>query len=137
MSGLNKVMLIGRLGKDPEMKYTQSGTAVCSFSLATDEQWKDNSGEKQSKTTWHQIVAWKKLAEICGQYLQKGKQVYIEGKIQVREWDDKEGAKHKTTEIVASNMVMLGSSGDGEKNKARTTSTAPTSDVPDDDDIPF
>jgi len=111
--GLNKVMLIGRLGRDPEMKYTSGGKGFCRFSIATDESWTDrSSGEKQTKTEWHSIVCWEKLAEICNQYLTKGSLVYIEGKLQTREWDDKEGVKRKTTEIVANDMTMLGSKGD-------------------------
>ena len=139
---LNKVMLIGRLGKNPELKYTQGGSPVCSFSIATDENWKDAAGEKQQRTTWHAIVAWNKLAEICGQYLEKGKLIYVEGKIQIREWEDKEGGKRKTTEIVINNMTMLSSpnanSGSEKKkpvtNQPETTSNETTQD---DDDIPF
>ncbi|MGH9426527.1 MAG: single-stranded DNA-binding protein, partial [Terriglobia bacterium] len=96
-NSVNKVILVGRLGKDPELKYTQGGTPVVKFSLATDETWKDQSGEKQQRTEWHNVVAWRKLAEICGQYLNKGKLVYIEGKLQTRSWDDKEGHKRYTT----------------------------------------
>jgi single-strand DNA-binding protein len=107
-NSVNKVILIGRLGRDPEVKYTQGGTAVARFSLATDEVWKDQSGEKQQKTEWHNIVAWNKLAEICGQYLAKGRLVYIEGRLQTRNWEDKDGNKRTTTEIRADNMVMLG-----------------------------
>jgi single-strand DNA-binding protein len=92
LASVNKVILLGRLGKDPEVKYTQDGTAVARFSIATDDTWKDQSGEKQQRTEWHNVVAWRKLAEICGQYLTKGKQVYIEGKLQDRSWE-KDGAK--------------------------------------------
>lgn len=108
MASVNKVILVGRLGKDPELKFTQTGTPVANFSVATDETWKDQSGEKQQRTEWHNIVAWKKLAEICGQYLKKGQQVYIEGKIQTRKWTDKEDNTRYTTEIVVHQMVMLG-----------------------------
>ncbi|MCI0422481.1 MAG: single-stranded DNA-binding protein, partial [Acidobacteria bacterium] len=109
MSGsVNQVTLVGRLGKDPELKYTQGGDAVANFSVATDETWKDKSGEKQQRTEWHNIVAWKKLAEICGQYLRKGSQVLIQGRLQTRKWEDKDGNTRYTTEIVASNLVMLG-----------------------------
>lgn len=104
---VNKVFLVGRLGRDPEMRYTGSGTAVVNFSVATDERWSDKNGERQKSTEWHKIVAWSKLAEICNQYLGKGQLVYIEGKLQTREWDDRDGNKRKTTEIVASNMQML------------------------------
>ena len=104
---LNKVMLIGRLGADPEVRYTQDGTMVTNFNLATDEQWKDKNGERIQKTEWHRIVTFRKLAEICGNYLAKGRLVYIEGRLQTRAWDDRDGNKRYTTEIVASNMQML------------------------------
>src|SRR5213594_4081640 len=112
---VNKVILVGRLGRDPELKYTASGTPFCRFSIATDEGWTDkSSGERQEKTEWHNIVVWDRLAEICNQYLTKGKQVYIEGSLQTREWDDQDGNKRRTTEIRARDMVMLGSaSGEG------------------------
>ncbi|MFH1580950.1 MAG: single-stranded DNA-binding protein [Pseudomonadota bacterium] len=109
MSGLNKVMLIGRLGSDPELRYTPDGTAVANFSIATSEEWKDkNTGEKKERTEWHRVVAWRKLGEICGEYLAKGKQVYVEGRIQTRSWEDKDGNKRYTTEIVASDIQFLG-----------------------------
>ncbi|MGA9108663.1 MAG: single-stranded DNA-binding protein [Smithella sp.] len=116
---VNKVILIGRLGKDPDVRYTPDGTMVTNFNLATDEQWKDKNGEKVQKTEWHRIVTWGKLAEICGNYLVKGKLVFIEGRIQTRSWEDKEGVKRFTTEIIASNMQMLDSKG---QNKAEDTS---------------
>lgn len=109
---VNKAILVGRLGKDPETRYTAAGQAVCNFSVATDESWKARSGEKQRRTEWHRIVAWGKLAEIIQQYCKKGMQVYIEGRIQSRQWDDREGIKRYTTEIVASVLRMLGSKGD-------------------------
>ena len=113
---VNKVILIGRLGRDPELKYTPSGAPVAKFSLATDEVFKDRSGEQQKHTEWHNIVAWNKLAEICGEYLTKGKQVYIEGSIRSRQWDDKQtGAKRTAYEIVAQKMTMLGSKAEGER----------------------
>ena len=123
MSGsVNKVILIGRLGRDPELKYTPNGAPVAKFSLATDEVFKDRSGEQQKHTEWHNIVAWNKLAEICGEYLTKGKQVYIEGSIRSRQWDDKQtGAKRTAYEIVAQKMTMLGSKADSE----RTATAAP------------
>src|SRR5436190_21212273 len=111
---VNKVILVGRLGRDPEMKYTASGTPFCRFSMATDEGWMDKtSGERTEKTEWHNIVVWERLAEICNQYLTKGRMVYIEGSLQTREWDDQDGNKRKTTEVRARDMVMLGSTGDG------------------------
>jgi len=111
---LNKVMLIGNLGKDPELSYTASGVAVAKFSIATNERWKDQEGNFQERTEWHNIVAWRKLAEICGQYLKKGSKVYIEGKLQTRSWDDKTtGVKRYATEVVADDLIMLDSKGAG------------------------
>lgn len=122
---VNKVILIGRLGKDPELKYTPSGTPVAKFSLATDEVYKDQSGEQQKRTEWHNIVAWRRLAEICGEYLTKGKQVYIEGSIRSRQWEDQSGNKRTGYDIVAREMKMLGSRGDSERPAAeRSTSTS-------------
>src|SRR4029077_8807630 len=109
---VNKVILVGRLGRDPELKYTASGVPFCRFSMATEDVWNDKgSGERQERTEWHNIVAWDRLAEICNQYLTKGRLVYIEGSLQTREWDDQEGNKRKITEIRARDMVMLGSGG--------------------------
>ncbi len=111
--GLNKAMLIGHLGNDPEMRVTASGQSVVNFTLATNESFKDSSGTMQERTEWHRIVAWGKLAEICNQYLRKGRQVYVEGRLQTRSWDDnKTGEKKFTTEIVCSDMQMLGSGRD-------------------------
>ena len=112
---VNKVILIGRLGKDPELKYTPSGAPVAKFSLATDESFKDKTGEKQKRTEWHNIVAWNKLAEICGEYLTKGKLVYIEGSIRSRQWQDQSGNKRTSYEIIANQMQMLGSKSDSER----------------------
>lgn len=111
---INKVILVGRLGRDPETRYTSSGQAVCNFTMATDESFKSRSGEKQQRTEWHRIVMWGKLAEIAQQYLKKGQLVYIEGRLQTRQWDDKrDGSKKQTTEIVANSMKMLGGRGEG------------------------
>lgn len=111
MSGVNKVILVGFLGQDPTVRYTKSGQAVASFSLATSEKWTNKeTGNKEEKTEWHKIVAWGKLGEICGEYLFKSKQVYIEGRMQTREWEDKDENKRYTTEIIANNMTMLGQS---------------------------
>jgi single-strand DNA-binding protein len=111
---LNKVQLIGNLGKDPEIRYTPGGVAVATFTIATNESWKDQEGNLQERTEWHNIVAWRKLAEICGEWLKKGKKVYIEGRIQTRSYDDKNtGAKRYITEIVADNMIMLDGGGGG------------------------
>jgi single-strand DNA-binding protein len=148
---VNKVILIGRLGKDPELKYTPSGAPVVNFSLATDESFKDRNGEQQSRTEWHRIVAWGKLAEICGEYLTKGKQIYVEGSIRSREYEDKSGNKRTVHEIVARQMTMLGSRADSERaaSDRGTTerapserpSTAPAEAPPEpeitDEDIPF
>jgi single-strand DNA-binding protein len=140
-NSVNKVILIGRLGKDPEVKYTQGGTPVARFSLATDEVWKDQGGEKQQRTEWHNVVAWNKLAEICGQYLNKGKLVYIEGRLQTRSWEDKEGNKRSTTEVRADNMVMLSARSEearAEKSiAAAASSEGSTEPEITDDDIPF
>src|SRR5579884_196071 len=119
MSGsINKVILIGRLGKDPEVKYTSNGSPVAKFTLATDEVYKDRAGEQQRRTEWHNIVAWNKLAEICGEYLTKGKQVYIEGSIRSRQWEDQSGNKRTAYEIVARDMKMLGSKADADRATA-------------------
>jgi single-strand DNA-binding protein len=111
MSSLNKVLLIGNLGKDPEVRFTQNGQSVATFSLATGESWTDQSGNRQDRTEWHNIVAWGKLADLSQRFLAKGKQVYIEGRIQSREWTDQSGGKRRTTEIIASNIVFLGNRG--------------------------
>ena len=112
---VNKVILIGNLGKDPEVKYTPSGTAVAKFSLATNERYKDKSGAWQDRTEWHNIVAWQRLAEIVGEYVKKGGKVYIEGRLQTSSWDDKEsGQKRYKTEVIASDLVLLSGRGDGE-----------------------
>jgi single-strand DNA-binding protein len=110
---VNKVILVGRLGRDPETRYTAGGQAVANFSVATDETYKDKSGERQKRTEWHKIVVWGKLAEIAQQYLKKGSLLFLEGRIQSREWQDKEGQKRTSFEIVASNFRMLGGRGDG------------------------
>ena len=135
---VNKVILIGRLGKDPEVRYTPDGAMVTNFNLATDEQWKDKDGEKIQKTEWHKIVTFGKLAEICGNYLVKGKLVFIEGRIQTRSWEDKDGNKRFTTEIIAANMQMLDSKGQNKASESSSDSDAasfnnsgmPVDDVP-------
>ena len=118
MSSLNKVMLIGRLGQDPEVRYTQSNTAVATLNIATSERYKDANGEFQERTEWHRVVAWSRLAEICQQYLHKGSQVYIEGPLQTRQWEDNQGQKRYTTEIKALQMIMLDSKGGGGGNNS-------------------
>ncbi len=135
---VNKAILIGRLGKDPEVRYTPDGTMVTNFNLATDEQWKDKNGEKVQKTEWHRIVTFGKLAEICGNYLVKGKLIFVEGRIQTRSWEDKDGVKRFTTEIIANNMQMLDSKGQAKADEPSSDSTsshsasnsAPMDDVP-------
>ena len=112
--GVNKAIIVGTLGRDPEVKYTAGGSAVVNVNVATNESWKDKStGENVEKTEWHRIVIFGKLAEICGQYLSKGRQVYIEGRLQTRSWEDQQGQKRYMTEVVAQDMMMLGSRGDG------------------------
>jgi single-strand DNA-binding protein len=140
--GVNKVILIGNLGGDPELRQTPSGTSVATFTLATNETWTDKDGQKQERTEWHRIVAWSKLAEICGQYLTKGKQVYIEGRLTTRSWEDKQGNQRKTTEIVAQNMQMLGgrgseSGGGGGGGREQTPEFAAETVTIEDDDLPF
>jgi single-strand DNA-binding protein len=139
MSSVNKVILIGNLGADPEVRYTPSGAAVANFSLATTDQWTNKDGGKEEKTEWHRIVAFNRLGEICGEYLHKGKQVYIEGKIQTRSWEDKEGIKRYTTEIVALGMQMLGAKGRDNDTASRISERPPVEEplsIPD-DEIPF
>jgi single-strand DNA-binding protein len=108
---LNKVMLIGHLGKDPEVRYTASGKAVATFTLATSQQWRDQDGNDQERTEWHRVVAWGRLGEVCGEYLSKGRQAFIEGRIQSRDWEDQDGNKRTTVEIVANDLILLGGAG--------------------------
>jgi len=139
MAGINKVILIGRLGRDPEIRYTPSGVAVANFTIATSEEWKDkDSGEKRERTEWHRIEAWRRLGEVCGEYLHKGKQVYIEGKLQTDAWEDRDGNKRYTTKIVAQNMQMLDKVGREEKPERFDPKFAveEPANIPD-DDIPF
>ena len=125
---VNKVFLLGNLGKDPELKQTPSGTSVCTFSLATTDRFKNKQGEQQDRTEWHNIVVWSNLAEVCGKYLHKGKQVYIEGRIQNRSYDDKDGTKKYITEIVADQMQMLGK-GDGTSSANSIQGIEPKKDL--------
>jgi single-strand DNA-binding protein len=121
MAGVNKAIILGRLGSEPEIRYGQSGMAMANFSVATSESWNDkNTGEKKEKTEWHRIVVFGKLAEICGQYLHKGQQVYIEGKLQTRQWEDKNGVQRYTTEIVAHQMQMLGHKSDNQQQNQQS-----------------
>jgi single-strand DNA-binding protein len=109
MSGVNKVIIVGRLGSDPEIKTVSSGQSVCRLSVATSENWTDREGQKQERTEWHRVVVWGKMAEICGQHLSKGRQVYLEGRIQTRSWEDQQGQKKYTSEIIANTVQFLGS----------------------------
>jgi single-strand DNA-binding protein len=134
---LNKVMLIGNLGKDPELRYTPNGTAVATYSIATSDSWKDAEGKLTERTEWHNVVAWRKLAEISAQYLKKGQKVYIEGSIRNRNYDDKNGVKRYVTEIVADNLIMLGAGKGiaGEENNLPSESE--TLSATEKDDLPF
>ena len=152
---LNKVLLLGNLGKDPEVRYTSSGRAVATFTIATSQQWRDQDGNDQERTEWHRVVAWGRLGEVCGEYLSKGKQVFIEGRIQSREWEDQEGNKRTTVEIIANDMIMLGggspsqsrNTGESQKRQAPAQSRGPAQEgkrehgrsqpPPPEDDIPF
>lgn len=150
--GVNKVILIGNLGADPEVRFTPGGQAVANFRIATNESWTDKNGQKQERTEWHRIVVWGKLAELCGEYLKKGRQAYVEGRLQTREWTDKEGKKNYTTEIVANTVQFLGGgpgrsggegggfSGGGQGGGRRDDFGGPPDDLggpPPSDDIPF
>ena len=149
MASVNKVILLGNLGADPELRYTNSGTAVANFRIATNERWTDRNGESQERTEWHNIVAWSKLGEICGKYLKKGKPVFVEGRLQTRSWEDQSGNKRYTTEIVAQTMQMLGRAGDTSEASGNWESSSPSPSVPQsvpdipvgsstsDDDLPF
>jgi len=123
--GLNKVQIIGHLGKEPEMRYTPSGKPVTTFSVAVSRSWNSADGERHSETEWFNVVAWGNLAEICKKYLTKGQQVYIEGRLQTRRWDDKEGVKHTSIEVVANEMMMLGDRKDQSNSQSSTETTAP------------
>lgn len=154
MASVNKVILIGNLGSDPEVRYTPSGAAVANFNIATNESWRDKNGQDQERTEWHKIVVWGKQAENCGEYLSKGRTVYVEGRLQTRDWTDKEGNKRYTTEIVANTIQFLG--GPGERREGRPAKAVAAaeaggtpagvrahdgpqapSEAPPEDDIPF
>ena len=152
MASINKVILIGNLGRDPELRYTQGGSAVANFSLATNEKWRDKDGNNQERTEWHRIIVWGRAAENCAQYLQKGSTVYVEGRLQTNEWEDKEGIKRKTTEINARDVQFMsprgGGGGGGGSPSAGGGSGGPTgsaggnpgdgqNQAPAGDDIPF
>ena len=148
MAGVNKVILVGNLGSDPQVRYTPGGQAVANFNIATSERFNNKAGEKEERTEWHRIVAWGKLAEICQQYLKKGKQVYIEGRLQTRQWEDQQGQKRQTTEIVAQTMQMLGRACEGggpaggggsdfQSQDFGSPEPAPQGASTTDDDLPF
>ena len=145
MASVNKVILVGNLGKDPEVRFMQNGEAVCNFSIATTDSWKDKAGAKQERTEWHNIVMYRKLAEIAGEYLKKGSTVYLEGSLQTRKWQDKEGHDRYTTEINSSVMQMLGGKSESKSEPVHhqvSTQRKPVVDVADpmdnfEDDIPF
>lgn len=141
-AGINKVILIGNLGRDPELRYTQSGQPVTNFSLATSEQFSKKDGTRDERTEWHRIVAWGRTAELCAQYLSKGRTVYVEGRLQTREWENREGQKQRTTEIVAQNVQFLGgprgSGAGGSGSRDAGSGEGGGYDAPPpDDDIPF
>lgn len=127
--GLNKVLIIGRLGRDPEMRYTPSGRPVTTFSVGTSRSWNTANGDRRTETEWFNVVAWSNLAEICKQYLAKDQLVYIEGRLQTRHWEDQEGNKHTSVEIVANEMIML--------DDRRETTSSPEAENQDDDEFPF
>lgn len=141
---VNKVILVGNLGQDPELRYTPSGAAVTTLSIATNEVWKDNDGNQQERTEWHRVVLWRRLAEIAGEYLKKGSKVYLEGRLQTRSWEDKDGVKRYATEVIADNMTMLDSKSEG---GARASASPPPTEVnepppaeanmEEEDDLPF
>ena len=135
--GLNKVMIIGHLGKDPEMRYTPSGRPVTTYTVAVSRSWNSADGERHTETEWFNIVAWGNLAEICKQYLTKGQQVYIEGRLQTRRWDDKEGQKHTSVEIVANEMMMLGDRRDANHGGEEQSSSTEVEPAATEDEFPF
>ncbi len=130
---MNKAMVIGNLGNDPEIRFTQSEIPVATFSVATTERWKDAEGNRQERTEWHRIVAWRGLAEVCREHLHKGDKVFVEGKLQTRKWEDQDGNTRYTTEIVARDMEMLG----GRQEGAGSQSEGNTAEPPMPDDVPF
>jgi single-strand DNA-binding protein len=141
--GVNKVILVGNLGNDPEMRHTPGGAGVCEFRLATNESWNDKNGQRQERTEWHRIVVWGKKAEVCSKYLSKGRQVFVEGRLRTRTWDDKDGNKRYTTEVIANDVQFLGGAG-GKGGAGGMDEPPPPSDFgggfgggSPDDDIPF
>jgi len=142
MASVNKVIVIGNLGRDPELRYTPNGQAVANFTVATNENWTNKSGEREERTEWHRVVAWGRVAELCAEYLAKGRTVYVEGRLQTREWEDREGQKRRSTEIVAQTVQFLGGGrGAGAGAGARSPAAEPAPEAPTppqpDEDIPF
>ena len=143
MGSVNKVILVGNLGRDAELRYTPGGSAVSKFSIATTEVWNDKAGQRQEKTEWHRVVLWGKTAESLNEYLTKGKQIYVEGRLQTRQWDDKDGNKRYTTEIRGDRIVLLGGGGGGGQRQQPRSAAAPEEHMGEpvseltDDDIPF
>ncbi len=143
MASINKVILVGNLGRDPEVRYTQNGNAVANINLATNEVWKDKSGQRQERTEWHRVVVWGKQAEIAKEYLTKGRQIYVEGSLQTRQWEDKDKQKRYTTEIRCQRFVMLGGrGGEGRSESVGGSGPEPEPEMPpdmsySDEDIPF
>ena len=137
-NGLNKVLIIGNLGADPEIKYTQAGSPVANLSVATSERWKDkNTGEQKEQVEWHRVVIFGRLAEIAEQYLKKGSKIFVEGKLQTRDWEDSEGKKRYTTEVVAREMTMLDSKGDSMESSSSASSSSKPDNDKSEEDIPF
>ncbi len=141
MAGVNKVILVGRLGQDPEIRYTTNGTAVANFSVATSENWTNKEGQKEERTEWHRVVAWARLAELCGEYLSKGRQVYVEGRLQTRSYQDRDGNKRYITEIRADTVQFLDSRGprDTQAHVEAGEVASPSDDFPppSEEDVPF
>lgn len=140
MSSVNKAIILGRLGKDPEVRFMADGKAVANFTMATSESWKDKSGAKQEKTEWHNCVVYGKLAEVVGEYMRKGSQAYVEGKIQTRKWQTKEGQDRYTTEIIVSELTMLGGKSEAKESQPAIETSKPakqSASDPFDDDLPF
>ncbi|MFT6828268.1 MAG: single-strand DNA-binding protein [Roseivirga sp.] len=142
MAGVNKVILVGNLGKDPEVRHLENGRAVANFSLATSETYKNKQGERVTNTEWHNVVLWSPIAEIAEKFLKKGNQVYIEGKLTTRSWDDQDGNKRYTTEVVGNNLTLLGTKSDGDSGGSSNVSQSSESEVTsipqdDSDDLPF
>ena len=138
MASVNRVTLIGNLGRDPELRYTKDGQGVANFTVATNERWRDKQGSTQERTEWHRIVVWGKQGENCAQYLQKGRSVYVEGRLQTRDWEDKDGNKRQTTEIVAQSVQFLGGRGEGAPRGSSESSPSPApGPAAEGEDIPF